>query len=253
MRKPILITLIAAAFSDAGSAAILASYDFEATGGALASKAVVAGLTASAFSFGAQAATGNSFSTNTPVGSGAQSLNLSGAGIAITPTTTPAGFPVAKTDGTYLYFTLTPEAGTSLNLTSITFDKGRLSGGTNGSSRILVTSSLSDEYADRLPLTDSATSIADVLEANQTGEISIITTGTNASWGATGNVVVDLAGLQFQNVTEPITFKIYAFGVNNGSGSLFFDNFIVNGTLIPEPSSLMLGLLGLAPLLRRKR
>jgi hypothetical protein len=64
---------------------------------------------------------------------------------------------------------------------------------------------------------------------------------------------VDLTGAQYQGLTGIVTFNWYAGG--EGSGDIDFDTPVINGTVspIPEPSStLLIGLAGLATLIRRR-
>jgi hypothetical protein len=255
MKNHALIFLLSGAAFGSAPAAILASYDFETAGGPLANKTPTPGVTASAITFGAKADTGDSFSSNTSPTGGAQSLTIAGAGLGNSSASTSVAVAEAITDGNFLTFTLTP--GSAFSLTSITFDKGRLTGNSNDL-RILVTSSLDDSYNGRMPLTNSGASLTNVLESNQTSEISAITAGAGQSWGTNSNVSVDLSAPMFQNLVAPITFRIYAFNLGTDAGNnanqLFFDNIVVNGTVIPEPSAALLGftaILGTA--LRRRR
>ncbi len=52
------------------------------------------------------------------------------------------------------------------------------------------------------------------------------------------------------NTTQAI--RVLAFGMG-GTDFLYFDDFEVNGTLVPEPSTALLGALGVLGLLRRRR
>jgi len=69
---------------------------------------------------------------------------------------------------------------------------------------------------------------------------------------------IDLSGSEFQNIASNITFRLYAYGGNNTSSSLRFDDLQVTGnvSVIPEPATAGLlmtgGALALA-CLRRKR
>jgi hypothetical protein len=237
-------------------AAILAQYDFEASGGALSDKAAAAGVTVSAITFGAKADTGDSLSANTSPTGGAQSLLISNAGLGNSAVSTSAATAEAISDGNFFQFTVTPQAGSPLNLTTLTFDKGRLAGNSNDL-RILVTSSFDNSYNGRLPLTNAGLSLTNVLESNQGTEISAITVGSGQSWGSDPNVSVSLSGASFQNLTTPVTFRIFAFNLSSDVGSasnqLYFDNVTLNGSIVPEPSAALLGLLGIGTFMVKRR
>lgn len=62
--------------------------------------------------------------------------------------------------------------------------------------------------------------------------------GTPTSTGAT----VSLAGASFQNLTTPVTFRLYGWGASAAAGTFSVNNFTFNGTVsaVPEPTSLIL-------------
>ncbi|MGE9269213.1 MAG: hypothetical protein ACQKBU_00285, partial [Verrucomicrobiales bacterium] len=113
-----------------------------------------------------------------------------GVAIAVDDATT-ASFENAVTGEDYLTFTVTPEDRVSLNLEAITFKAA-----------IRVAESV-DEYA----VTDE--------DGNLLGEsVTITTTGLNTTYQS---VSVDLSGTEFQNLREPTTFRIYAWGSETSS------------------------------------
>jgi hypothetical protein len=94
--------------------------------------------------------------------------------------------------------------------------------------------------------------------------------GSAITWGsttsATGNTqaAIDLSAIpSLQNVAAgtPVTFRVVTWGATNTGGTWYLNDpldttpndFIINGTVIPEPSSALLGGLGLLALLRRRR
>lgn len=124
---------------------------------------------------------------------------------------TTSSFEEALAGDDYVTFTVTPEEQRKLNLASLTFKAHK-------QSDISV-----DEYA----ITDIA--------GNQIGSpVTISTIGGVA--GAFDEVSVDLSDSQFQNITEPTTFRIYAWGrgADSGTSSLaFLDKVVLNGTAEP--------------------
>lgn len=237
-------------------AAILLRYDFETPGSEFNNKTSGTGASGSVLARGAALDTDDGISTTiSPTGGGLQSYFARGASLKnAAGTSTANSFPTSQTQGNYLTFTVTADPGKLLNLTSITFDTGKLAGNVKDF-RIIVTSTAADTYADRLPLSNSSTSLANVLESNQ-NEIKEIGTGLDTSWGTNSNVTVSLAAAAFQGVSTA-TFRIYAFTYDDSAGAasniIHFDNFILNGTVIPEASSALFGILGFASLVAKRR
>ena len=142
----------------------------------------------------------------------------------------------------YWSFTVTPDTGYLMNLTTITFDTihNATAGGTedaNATMSVFLRTSV-DNYA------------------SDVGDIF-----TNA-WNTTTPRSVDLSGLDFQSITAATTFRLYVFdsGTDNPRNGSRLDNVVLNGdvVVIPESSSVLLvGLafagLGLSGLLRRRR
>ena len=63
---------------------------------------------------------------------------------------------------------------------------------------------------------------------------------------------VDLSGGLYQGLTNTtVSFNFYAGGT--GSGDIDIDTIVLNGNVIPEPSTGLLGLFGFAFLVRRRR
>lgn len=143
-----------------------------------------------------------------------------------------------KTEATadYVQFSVAPAAGYELDLSSLTMDVIR--GSTSATRGYYVRSSV-DGYASNL-----------LYQAN---------IPTANSEGATGTWLpqnANLSGLAaMQNVTTPVSFRIYAFITGGGTvdSAINFDNIVVNGavSVVPEPA--ILGLLGVAGLVLARR
>lgn len=104
----------------------------------------------------------------------------------------------------------------------------------------------------------------------QLGAASFVDIGTDITWGGTttaaGNAQtsINLSGITaLQNVAAgtAVTFRVVTWGATATGGTWYLNDpagaagndFIVNGTVIPEPSAALLGGLGLLALLRRRR
>jgi hypothetical protein len=226
-RRTIFILLAAACSAASSHAAVLAQYGFL---NVRASTDLDLNSSASDFTNGSGIAAGSStYYTTSP----STALNPS---LATAATDTQATEALALTSNDYYTFTLTPNAGQKANLTSLTFDFAPFGNGTNTAS-FAVYSSV-DSFATR---------------------IGSVATSTNSSAFTSANI--SLLASQYQNLTLPITFRIYVFDSNNsgGKGDLL-DNVILNGDLlaVPEPSTYAMmglgaGLLGAAQRFRRKR
>lgn len=205
------------------AAAVLTSYNFGSPGQettmedspAFGPSSVAAGLTA------------------TPVRDPAGTVGIEISSAA----TTPEGAPFLRVDpqgsspdpataianNKYYEFSLTADAGNTLNLDNLEFDVAR--GGGSTPRGYIVRSSL-DNFASDLSQADVAT-----VRPNYT------------------HVTVPLSALNVSGAT----FRIYSYSPGGGA-SLDYDNVTVNGDVIPEPTAAgLLGLAGLALLGRRRR
>lgn len=145
----------------------------------------------------------------------------------------------ALTDGSYLSFDVTPAVGIPLSLTNLSF----LSASTASSSfaftgHIFVRSSVDGFTADLAEFTKESTS------------------GTGA--GSYVSRSVDLSGSQFQDLTNSVTFRLYLWDdsstpTSENTGVVHrIDDIVVNS--VPEPASVgLLGLGALSLLARRRR
>lgn len=111
---------------------------------------------------------------------------------------------LAVTNGSYFYFSITPDAGKQISLTTLTFNMAR--GGASTPRGYQVRSSV-DAFAASLG----------------GGDINTARPTFTA-------VSIDLSGASFQNVSTTITFNIYIYAPTS-SNSLDFDDVVVNGTV----------------------
>lgn len=106
-------------------------------------------------------------------------------------------------------FTVTPNSGATISLSSLIFDARRSN---SGPGTIEVRSSL-DNYGAAL---------------------STLTPGTGSGSGNFNlGLPTSLTAAQFQNLTSSITFRIYGYGATGTAGTLSLDNVILNGTTQP--------------------
>jgi hypothetical protein len=137
----------------------------------------------------------------------------------------------AKSLNTYLQFTVTPDAGFTMNLLALSFQADY---GWSGA-RFAVLTSL-----------DGFTSAIDD-EAVALQQLTL--TGYS----------INLSGPTYQNLTAPVTFRIYDYNPATSGGvgpDIGFSNLLLTGTVnaVPEPTTLaMLGIGGLAMLGLRRR
>lgn len=131
-------------------------------------------------------------------------------------------------------FTVTIPAGLNISFTSLAFDYGNV-GGDTAPANFLVSSN----FAGSTFTPNTATHTA---AANISASVNMVLGGT-------------FANILSASPTA-ITFTLAdSAGGNNNSTSLYtwIDNVTLTGTVIPEPSSALLGGLGMLLLLRRRR
>jgi hypothetical protein len=129
----------------------------------------------------------------------------------------------AVANNKYFEFTLTPRF--ELDLESLTFNVAR--GGGSTPRGVVVRSSI-DNFAADLFSADIATARPTFTPVN-----------------------IDLSGPAYQNLMDPITFRIYSYSTGAGA-SLDYDDITVNG-VIPEPASVALAMCACLVLARRRR
>jgi len=220
MFRTLALTSLAAAYvAVSAQAAVLAQYTFGTVDTpTFAATTTDPLLTASAVT-GNAALTAFNLQTNLGYASQPVLLNIPSSG-----STTAAN---AVTNASYFSFTVDPTSvGATFSLTNLTFDAAR---GGSGSPRGWVVRSSADSFATNLGTSDIGT---------------VRSTFTNYS--------VSLTGSSFQDLTGPITFRIYSYSPSTLS-SVEYDNITLNGVAIPEPSSLALLAAGGLLIAKRRR
>jgi PEP-CTERM motif len=220
--RRIFFTLLAAAsFAAPSYATILAKYDFGTTTvPSLASSDSDLNSVAGVFSAG----TGYTSVTIPDTGHGNPAPDITvGAG------TTPGDAPSAISGNDYFTFTLTPVS--AVNLTTLTFDTA-------------VTGTVTGSYF--------------LQAAVGAGSFSNVGSTVNYSNSSFATQSISLSASQFQNLTLPVTFRIYIYDNKSGSMNDLLDNVTLNGVAVPEPSTwammgLGAGLLGAVQRFRQKR
>lgn len=101
----------------------------------------------------------------------------------------------------YYYFTITPQAGYSVNLNSFVFN-GTASG--SGPSNYSIRTSI-DNYASSITSPDLS------------------------------GFITDLSDDEFQNISESVTVRIYAWGASSPAGTFSVDDFYFTGSVTEEP------------------
>ncbi|MGA0899005.1 MAG: PEP-CTERM sorting domain-containing protein [Luteolibacter sp.] len=219
LASAVCLTVILAAIP--AGAAVLVSYEF--TG---ASAAQTSGLaTGSNVTFGAFTGGGSS-----PGFSGSsESIFIRYSATAGTDN----NLAEALANNAYATFTVTNSTADVYDLDALSFDFFWEPGG-NGSERgAMYVMSDRSAYADGNEL------------------LSFAKEATDAT---TSNVLADLSSLSSLGAGSSIEFRLYfSDNANNTSPIFRVDNVTVNGTVVPEPSSALLGGLGALLLLRRRR
>lgn len=217
-----LLPLLAASlagFAMSSQGAILAKYSFDSS---------------SMSSFDDDAGNLTSTASSLSNGAGVTSINSStgnpAPGRAIPGSETASNTEAGAVDADdYLQFTLTPAAGYQLNLTTLSLDFGS---SYNTQPRGFAIRSSLDGY---------------------TGTIYNLSLPANSdSTSAVFNYSTSLGAAQYQNLTDPVTFRIYAFDNATGTTSyLRFDNITLEGavTAVPEPTGALLLGVAVCPLL----
>lgn len=151
----------------------------------------------------------------------------------------------AITDSDYFEFTLTPQGGFEVDLTSFSLTVGnQTSTALSFTSSYFVRTSL-DGYASNIAITSTGGTTT-----SSAGVASRTTTSNSTT--VSDSVVFNVVGAEYQNLTAPVTFRIYLYDTGSGvapdsSQSISrFDNVQVSGnvTAVPEPTIGMLGLVG---------
>ncbi len=224
-----IVAAVAIGLTSTSQAALLAQYNF--TSGSAVASTVLTGVSAGSFTIG----------NTTDEGSiGAADFGLSGGGsIFGRSDTTGSTEANALADDDYFSFTISAANPTEfLDLTSITF-------------RLGATTDNATPFTTEAYLQSSVGGLG-------TGNPTIAGTNTTFSIAATTGLTYntnaatfDLTG--FSNVNS-ITFQIRLADNLDQNGKLTrIDDVTINGAVVPEPSSALLGGLALLALLRHRR
>ncbi|MBX3742694.1 MAG: hypothetical protein KF712_17045 [Akkermansiaceae bacterium] len=185
--------------------------------------------------------------SNLSIGGG---LNLSGNPDALrfegNDTGTATG--TALTNGQYLSFSITIASGTAINLVSLTSDYiSTVAAGSYSNARVYSSiHGYGDVTADTIGILGKPQNAS----SSGTNVLSFTNPASNSTVGA--NMAV--AAGDFMNLTNR-TVTFYIPWVDNGGGTAYtdLDNLTLTFDVVPEPSHVLLGGLGLIPLLRRRR
>ncbi|MFT3990742.1 MAG: hypothetical protein QM680_04970 [Luteolibacter sp.] len=247
MRIPPQCLLVGLASLALGStsvtAAVLATYEF--TGGSVSTTGVDPGITIS------------TFHTSGGLGSVSYANGYADASTANIAGTagSPGSLSASITAGDYYEFTITPDSGSSITFDNLTFLAAyfNAAGGSVGDS-YATTSITYYLMADIIGFT-----AADVIgSATKTGLQNVTTWAAAAAAGNVQSLSIDIANSafasDFENITGPVTFRLYVSDTNASGRNAAIDSVALNGIVaVPEPSAALLGGLGSVLLLRRRR
>ncbi|NJK90956.1 MAG: PEP-CTERM sorting domain-containing protein [Blastochloris sp.] len=208
-------------------AAVLITYDF--TGGINGTLGPISALAPST------TPPANITATSISVASGIPGTTFQDNGgnieLNLLPGASSAGTAAAAVSGNqYIEFTLnTPSASFALDLDNLQLDLRR--GGATGNRHLFLRTSL-DAFA------------------NDIGPGVVLAPASTTLTTFTFNDIP-----LFNNVTDAVTFRLYTYNDGATNRSVRVDNIVVNGAVIPEPSTvlLLLGGLGALVLLRARK
>ena len=217
----------------AASAVVLGQYVFGANNpgstspaAAFEASSVASGLTMGNINLTGSAILPANFFTSQTIAGGQPSRILA----TQTAGTTQA---LAITNNSYFQFTLTPDVGQTLDLSSISMDTAR--GG--GSARGFAISSSADGF----------TTLFSSLAGHPATYVPA--TGIATQEDVYTNYAFDLSAIA--DTTTPITFRIYSWS-SAPANTIYYDNITLNGS-IPEPTTASLGVLASILFLHRRR
>ncbi|GAB2604643.1 endonuclease/exonuclease/phosphatase family protein [Spirosoma areae] len=158
----------------------------------------------------------NVSATNATIGSGVTGPTYPQGNPAAGKAFSGSGWNVPSFDANkYVQVSLSPAASYTMTLTQLAFDEQR--SGT-GPTTWSLRSSL-DNFAADLNTTPSST------------------TSPTSNGSFTTRVVSLSATTGFQNLSAPVTFRIYGYGASGAAGTWRFDNITLSGTVAPVNSS----------------
>jgi hypothetical protein len=231
-------------FSSA-QAAVLGFWNFEANPGMGPNYSPAgtppAGVTVSSLTAGSGLAAGN-YGTNQGITGvdGSRAYVFLSSNVGITEEGALAGGGAGTGPDTFT-FTLTPSVGNSLQLSQLSLYLWGNAGFNTGTYSFFLQSSLT---GNTVLGSQSVTGVTNVTALAN----SVSPTAANNQY------VMDLSGVpQLANVTSDVTFTIGIYRSSGSQGNMRFDNIQIDGTVIPEPSALLLGGMGMSSLLLRRR
>lgn len=222
---PVIIASSLCLVSQASQAAVIVGYAFDSS--SFASTASDTNAIGGGFTFGGGFSGGTGMSTSGGDPAPAPFIRSS--------VTTEA---VGTSSSDYVSLTVNPAVGFQLNLTSLSFDFSFESQGgvtVPAKSMNVVLRSSIDGYAANIGSANSKAATASVSFVN--GSFSLNTSG-------------------FQSLSGPVEFRLYLTDDSTlASDVVRLDNLMLNGTVdaIPEPSGMILGTLGLAGMVWKRR
>ncbi|TWT65276.1 hypothetical protein [Allorhodopirellula solitaria] len=129
--------------------------------------------------------------------------------------------------GHFIDFTVTAAQGFQMNLDSLAFVGQTTANGSNSAAVLTSISGFND--GDQIASVDNIAGVTGGLDTD-----------------ASGFGPISLSMPEFQNLTGPISFRIYGFGTTTGAGDTYLrnlvgDDLVVNGSVVavPEPSLLL--------------
>lgn len=142
-------------------------------------------------------------------------------------------------------------SGQFANLTSLTFIAAKSGGGDRGF--FLTTNGPADGFGYDAPADGDFVDVAagDFVSFDLNVD-STRNTDVGISADEFTDYTLDLSGADFQNLTSDVTFRLYGMTGETGQ-TVQFDNFVLNGNVIPEPGTSALALLGFFGLAFRRR
>ncbi|RYD36290.1 MAG: hypothetical protein EOP87_05735 [Verrucomicrobiaceae bacterium] len=247
MSRSLLPLFASAAFLPAISHGALVTYSFTgATNGStgpfspesVSSDVSASTMTGSNMGNGTTGGVMSAFANSTDTSSPAYTFDGKGYSLHAGVTTNDATGPLDTTPLSTFTFTITP-TGAPISFTTLTLDFGSD-----------LTNTVAINGTDyRFDLYYSIGGGA----LTQVGTTSILTIGSNTSHAVQNDLSKDLSSIPAGS--GAITFEL-RFGDNNSGSTdkrIFIDDINVNGSVVPEPSSALLLVGSLAPLLRRSR